>query len=93
MTATRLPIRKTYKLYIGGKFPRTESGRTYPVRDKTGNLLANVCLSSRKDMRNAVVAARKALGGWSGATPFLRGQILYRLAECWRNEKRSSLTS
>lgn len=87
MTATRLPIRKTYKLYIGGKFPRTESGRTYPVRDKTGNLLANVCLSSRKDMRNAVVAARKALGGWSGATPFLRGQILYRLAEMLEERK------
>lgn len=87
MTATRLPIRKTYKLYIGGKFPRTESGRTYPVRDKAGDLLANVCLASRKDMRNAVVAARKALGGWSGATPFLRGQILYRLTEMLEDRK------
>ena len=87
MTATRLPIRKTYKLYIGGKFPRTESGRTYPVRDKAGTLLANVCLASRKDMRNAVVAARKTLGGWSGATPFLRGQILYRLAEMLEDRK------
>lgn len=85
--SNRIPVRKTYKLYIGGKFPRTESGRSYPVRDKRGDLLANVCLSSRKDMRNAVVAARKALSGWSNATPFLRGQILYRLAEMLEERK------
>lgn len=77
----RLEVKKTYKLFIGGAFPRTESGRYYPLREKKGKLLANVCLASRKDFRNAVVAARKALNGWSAATPYLRGQILYRAAE------------
>lgn len=76
-----LPILKTYKLYIGGAFPRTESGRYYKVTDRQQQLLANVCLSSRKDVRNAVAAARKALEGWSGKTAFNRGQILYRMAE------------
>lgn len=74
-------ILKTYKIYIGGAFPRTESGRYYPIVDAKGNTLANVCLSSRKDVRNAVVAARKAFGGWSEKTAFNRGQILYRIAE------------
>jgi len=74
-------ILKTYKIYIGGAFPRTESGRYYPIADSKGNTLANVCLSSRKDVRNAVVAARKAFGGWSEKTAFNRGQILYRIAE------------
>ena len=74
-------ILKTYKIYIGGAFPRTESGRYYPITDSKGNTLANVCLSSRKDVRNAVVAARKAFGGWSEKTAFNRGQILYRIAE------------
>ncbi|MFM2039211.1 MAG: hypothetical protein RL432_2150 [Bacteroidota bacterium] len=74
-------ILKTYKIYIGGAFPRTESGRYYPLIDSKGNTLANVCLSSRKDVRNAVVAARKAFGGWSEKTAFNRGQILYRIAE------------
>ena len=74
-------ILKTYKIYIGGAFPRTESGRYYPIADSQGNTLANVCLSSRKDVRNAVVAARKAFGGWSEKTAFNRGQILYRIAE------------
>ena len=78
---SRLPVNKTYKLYIGGKFPRTESGRYYPVEDAGGNLLGNLCLASRKDVRNAVVAARKAQSGWSGATAYLRSQILYRIAE------------
>jgi acyl-CoA reductase-like NAD-dependent aldehyde dehydrogenase len=77
----RLNIRKTYKLYINGEFPRTESGRFYPVKNKGGELLANACRGSRKDLRNAVVAARKALGGWSGKTAYNRGQILYRIAE------------
>lgn len=77
----RLNVRKTYKLYIGGEFPRTESGRFYPVRGKGGELLANACRGSRKDLRNAVVAARKAFGGWSGKTAYNRGQILYRIAE------------
>ena len=77
----RLNVRKTYKLYINGEFPRTESGRFYPVRGKGGELLANACRGSRKDLRNAVVAARKALAGWSGKTAYNRGQILYRIAE------------
>lgn len=77
----RLNVRKTYKLYIGGEFPRTESGRFYAVRGKGGELLANACRGSRKDLRNAVVAARKALPAWSGRTGYNRGQILYRIAE------------
>jgi acyl-CoA reductase-like NAD-dependent aldehyde dehydrogenase len=78
---SRLAVQKTYKIFIGGKFPRTESGRYYPLLDKKGNLLANMCLSSRKDFRNAVVAARKAQSGWASATAMNKGQILYRLAE------------
>ncbi len=78
---TRLEILKTYKIYIGGQFPRTESGRYYTPKDKKGNPIANICLSSRKDVRNAVVAARKAYGSWSERTAFNRGQILYRIAE------------
>ncbi|UQX02670.1 aldehyde dehydrogenase family protein [Streptomyces sp. RerS4] len=77
----RLGVFKTYKLYVGGKFPRSESGRVYEVTDSKGNWLANAPLSSRKDARDAVVAARKAFGGWSGATAYNRGQILYRIAE------------
>src|SRR6266513_4225608 len=78
---TRLNVRKTYKLYINGEFPRTESGRSYPVKSKGGDLLANACRGSRKDLRNAVQAARKAFTGWSGKTAYNRGQILYRIAE------------
>lgn len=78
---SRLEILKTYKLYIGGQFPRTESGRFYTPTDAKGNPLANVCLASRKDFRNAVVAARKAFGSWSERAAFNRGQILYRIAE------------
>ncbi|MBW3636601.1 MAG: aldehyde dehydrogenase family protein [Armatimonadetes bacterium] len=77
----RQPVWKTYKLYIGGKFPRTESGRYEAVRDADGALVANMSRASRKDFRNAVVAARSALTGWSGGTAYLRGQILYRAAE------------
>ncbi len=80
-TAARLSVFKTYKLYVGGKFPRSESGRVYEVSDSKGAWLANAPLSSRKDARDAVVAARKAFGGWSGATAYNRGQILYRVAE------------
>ncbi|MFI5754374.1 aldehyde dehydrogenase family protein [Streptomyces sp. NPDC051569] len=79
--AGRLSVFKTYKLYVGGKFPRSESGRVYEVTDSKGGWLANAPLSSRKDARDAVVAARKAFGGWSGATAYNRGQILYRIAE------------
>jgi acyl-CoA reductase-like NAD-dependent aldehyde dehydrogenase len=78
---SRLNVRKTYKLYINGEFPRTESGRFYPVRTKGGDLLANACRGSRKDLRNAVQGARKAFAGWSGKTAYNRGQILYRIAE------------
>ena len=78
----RLNVRKTYKLYINGEFPRTESGRTYPVMAAQGEtLLANACRGSRKDLRNAIVAARKAFSGWSARTAYNRGQILYRIAE------------
>ncbi|MDH6217324.1 aldehyde dehydrogenase family protein [Streptomyces pseudovenezuelae] len=77
----RLSVFKTYKLYVGGKFPRSESGRVYDVTDSKGKWLANAPLSSRKDARDAVVAARKAFGGWSGATAYNRGQVLYRVAE------------
>jgi acyl-CoA reductase-like NAD-dependent aldehyde dehydrogenase len=84
---TRLEVLKTYKIFIGGQFPRTESGRFYAVKDKKGGLLANVCLSSRKDFRNAVVAARKAFGSWSERAAFNRGQILYRIGEMLEGRK------
>jgi acyl-CoA reductase-like NAD-dependent aldehyde dehydrogenase len=74
-------ILKTYKIYIGGQFPRTESGRYYTLKDKEGKTIANVCQSSKKDIRNAVQAARKAFGLWSERSAFNRGQILYRIAE------------
>jgi acyl-CoA reductase-like NAD-dependent aldehyde dehydrogenase len=77
----RLEVRKTYKLYLGGKFPRTESGRSYLVSDAKGKPLANASRASRKDVRDAVVAARKAFPAWSGATAYNRGQVLYRVAE------------
>lgn len=77
----RLEVLKTYKIYIGGKFPRTESGRFYKVLNKAKEPIANVCLSSRKDVRNAVQAARKAQGSWQERTAFNRGQVLYRIAE------------
>jgi acyl-CoA reductase-like NAD-dependent aldehyde dehydrogenase len=77
----RLAVRKTYKLYVGGAFPRSESGRTYEVRAADGRFLANAARASRKDARDAVVAARKAVAGWSGATAYNRGQVLYRVAE------------
>jgi acyl-CoA reductase-like NAD-dependent aldehyde dehydrogenase len=78
----RLPVMKTYKIFIGGKFPRSESGRFYPVtHPRSGKLLANACLCSRKDFRDAVVAAEAAQKGWAGRTAYNRGQILYRIAE------------
>jgi len=77
----RLGVRKTYKLFIGGAFPRSESGRSYVVTSPGGGFLANAALASRKDVRDAVVAARAAVGTWSSATPYNRGQILYRIAE------------
>ncbi len=77
----RLEVRKTYKLYVGGAFPRSESGRSYEVTDAKGKFLANASQASRKDGRDAVGAARKAFGGWSTRTPYNRGQVLYRVAE------------
>jgi acyl-CoA reductase-like NAD-dependent aldehyde dehydrogenase len=79
--AQRLDVRKTYKLFVGGAFPRSESGRTYVVEDAKGRFVANAALASRKDARDAVVAARKAFGGWSARTPYNRGQVVYRVAE------------
>ncbi|MEY2546566.1 MAG: hypothetical protein QOG48_1683 [Verrucomicrobiota bacterium] len=77
----RLPVQKTYKLFIGGKFVRGENGRVLPALDRQGNVLTNFCRASKKDFRDAVVAARKAFDGWSKASAYLRGQILYRVAE------------
>ncbi|WP_030263146.1 aldehyde dehydrogenase family protein [Streptomyces sp. NRRL B-24484] len=80
-TTLRLDVLKTYKLYVGGKFPRSESGRVYEVTDSKGQWLANAPLGTRKDTRDAVVAARAAVKGWSGTTAYNRGQVLYRVAE------------
>jgi acyl-CoA reductase-like NAD-dependent aldehyde dehydrogenase len=81
LTFERLRVRKTYKLYIGGAFPRSESGRSYPVTGRDGTTLAHAAQASRKDVRDAVVAARKAFAGWSRTTAYNRGQVLYRVAE------------
>ena len=83
----RLEVLKTYKIYIGGQFPRTESGRYYVATSGKGDKLANVCLGSRKDFRDAVVSARGAFGGWSARAAFNRGQILYRIAEMLEGRK------
>jgi acyl-CoA reductase-like NAD-dependent aldehyde dehydrogenase len=80
-SAARVEVRKTYKLYIGGAFPRTESGRSYVVVGDDGTLLANACRASRKDVRDAVRAARGAFPGWAAKTAMNRGQVLYRVAE------------
>lgn len=77
----RVDVKKTYKLFIGGAFPRSESGRTYEVKNSKGIFIANPCLASRKDLKDAVVAARAAVSGWSQATAYNRGQILYRITE------------
>ena len=83
----RLDVKKTYKLFIGGKFPRSESGRSYEVLDSKGNHIANAAKASRKDVRDAVVAARAALPGWESASAYNRGQILYRIAEMLEGRK------
>ena len=83
----RLEVLKTYKIYIGGQFPRTESGRYYIPTNAAGKKLANVCLSSRKDFRDAVVSARAAWGSWASRAAFNRGQILYRMAEMLEGRK------
>ncbi|WNE93883.1 aldehyde dehydrogenase family protein [Streptomyces luomodiensis] len=79
--AARVPVRKTYKLYLGGEFPRSESGRSYPVTSAGGELLAHAAMGSRKDARDAVVTARRAFVPWAARTAYARGQILYRVAE------------
>jgi len=84
---SRLKVKKTYKLYIGGKFPRSESGRTHALLDKKGDVIANIAMASKKDLRNTVVAARKAQAGWQGSSAYLKGQILYRLAEMLEGRK------
>ena len=84
---SRIDVLKTYKVFIGGKFPRTESGRYFHMKNAKGELLANMCLSSRKDFRNAVVAARKAQGNCANATALNKGQILYRIAEMLEGRK------
>jgi acyl-CoA reductase-like NAD-dependent aldehyde dehydrogenase len=85
MSASRLNVRKTYKLYVGGQFIRSESGRSLAALDSSGQALDNVCHASRKDLRDAVVAARSAVGGWAKKTAYLRGQILYRAGEMLEN--------
>ena len=77
----RIDVMKTYKLFINGNFPRSESGRVYEILDAKGKFLANPCNGSRKDLRESVVAARSAHSGWASATAFNRGQVLYRVAE------------
>jgi acyl-CoA reductase-like NAD-dependent aldehyde dehydrogenase len=83
----RLEVLKTYKIYLAGAFPRTESGRYYPIYNTKKKIIANMCLSSRKDFRNAVVAARGAVNGWAGRAAFNRSQILYRIAEMLEGRK------
>lgn len=92
MADERLAVAKTYKLFIGGAFPRSESGRTYQVTDSSGHFLANAARASRKDGRDAVSAARKAFGGWSGASAYNRGQVIYRIAEMLEG-RRAQFTS
>jgi acyl-CoA reductase-like NAD-dependent aldehyde dehydrogenase len=84
---TRIDVRKTYKLFIGGAFPRSESGHSYVVNDSKGTFVANAALASRKDARDAVIAARKAFGGWAGRTAYNRAQILYRVAEIMEDRR------
>ena len=90
--AARLAVKKTYKLFIGGKFPRSESGRHLPAQSASGEHLDNYCHASRKDFRDAVVAARSAVDGWSQATAYNRGQILYRASELLQNRARELVT-
>jgi acyl-CoA reductase-like NAD-dependent aldehyde dehydrogenase len=88
----RITVRRTAKLYLGGAFPRSESGRSYEVTAPDGTFLANAARASRKDVRDAVVAARKALAGWSGATAYNRGQVLYRVAELLEGRREQLVT-
>jgi acyl-CoA reductase-like NAD-dependent aldehyde dehydrogenase len=83
----RIPVAKTYKMYINGKFPRTESGRFFALVNKKGAVIANMCRGSRKDFRNSIVAARKGQAGWAKASAYLRGQVVYRIAEMLEGRK------
>ncbi len=87
MATSRIDVRKTYKLYVGGAFPRSESGHSYVVNDSKGRFVANAAKASRKDARDAVVAARSAFKGWSGRTAYNRAQILYRIAEVMEDRR------
>lgn len=89
---TRVDVRKTHKLYIGGAFPRSESGRTFEAVDSKGGFLANMAQASRKDARDAVLAARKAFSGWSTRTPYNRGQVVYRIAEVMEGRREQFIT-
>jgi hypothetical protein len=91
--AARVPVAKTYKLYVDGKFPRSESGRYYPLQRAKGPVVANVCRASRKDFRDAVVAARGALAAWAGSSPYLRGRCCTAPRRCSRAGPRSSRPS
>jgi acyl-CoA reductase-like NAD-dependent aldehyde dehydrogenase len=84
---SRIDVRKTYKLFVGGEFPRSESGHSYAVHDQRGHFVANAALASRKDARDAVSAARKAFPGWSGRTAYNRGQVVYRVAEVMEDRR------
>ena len=91
-SGTRVPVAKTYKIYIDGKFPRTESGRYFALENSNGDSIANICRGSRKDFRNAVVASRAAFAGWSATSAYLRGQILYRIAEMLEGRREQFVT-
>ena len=86
-TTSRIDVKKTYKMYIDGKFPRTESGRFYALKDKAGNTIANVCRGSRKDLRDAVVSNRKEQGDWNKRSAYNKAQIIYRIAETLEGRK------
>jgi len=86
-SASRIDVKKTYKMYIDGKFPRTESGRFYALKDKSGNIIANVCRGSRKDLRDAVVSNRKVQGDWNKRSAYNKAQIIYRIAETLEGRK------
>src|SRR5256885_14790569 len=90
---SRLPITKTPKVYVGGAFIRSESGRTFPIRDAAGNFFANIPQCTRKDLRNAVEAAAKAGPGWAKRTAYNRGQILYRLGEMLEARRQEMIDS
>lgn len=89
---SRIDIKKTYKLFIGGQFPRSESGRSYEIKGANGKFIANPALASRKDLRDSVTSAKSALSGWSSATAFNRGQILYRIAEIMEGRRDQFVT-